>query len=687
MNIRVFAGVMMLGVTLLAAPEKKNPWPFYREQRVPRPEGLRTFQPDDFKPNPEFAAKMKPNALLPSSESFVEFAKYCRDNPDGQQRWENSAQYIASILNEYDFPRGRGSGADACYVVRLARIMDLARLYRLTGSRELGEFIRAHFLLAATLPMDFWIHAELRRYDPKRPVGGLETGGLAANLSFALALAGDVFPPEEYQRMLSVLRENTLIPCVRWLEDNKKLRNNWVASIASHTYPCALFLEDKEALKIARREIKRYVDTCFENDGSYAEGPGYMNYPISCLLPLLRLMSPEEAQEVFGSSGMRLCSNWLAYIYFYQQTAEKEHLMTVAHFGDNSYSASPRYLLSLADFYQDGVGAWLLNYFGVQSNRWDVFYPPRRSEIKLPKATSPEELHFPLVRAFDNGWGVMRSSWQPNGIVLSIKSGSAARIQYTHQRPELNSIVLAAYGEYFIVSCGSASLRAQLHHDYDMKSVSANLVTIDGKTQLMRRDGTILLAEEGILGRWFFSDAREGYHLPMKRARRAILFVKEPGYFVVVDQLRPEDGQPHQYNSCLHFNNRDEQAVLSQVKEGHWLCERPLANLHIFTAASGGVLDIRKGEGYMHGAGRDYSPGGRYEGKLGSSLTLDASNSPACEEMTFTTVLYPVTKEQSTPQISGTWNQIRVGDDIITVQDDGITLQQNGQTETRTCKE
>ncbi|MBR0458482.1 MAG: heparinase II/III family protein [Victivallales bacterium] len=681
MKFRICTSFLLLCVGLLAAP-KKNPWPLYRDQRVPRPEGLRTFQAKEFQPNVEFASKMPSNSIL-SPEVIAEMAKFYRDDSDGQERWQGAGKRLAELLNTYDFKTGGGSGANACYIVRLyngARFF--AKMYRLTGCREVGQFLRAHFLLACSLPMDFWIHAELRNYNPERPVGGLETGHCAGNLSFALAMTGpEIFSPEEYQLVLKTLRENCLVPCLRWLEDHKTAQNNWVSSIASNTYVCARFLGDKDAMAIARAHLKRFAENSFEPDGSYGEGPSYMTYPLSCLVVPMRLMSKEEAQETFGASSMRKCAEWLASCYFYQRNEKGNAVPTLVHFGDNPYWNAPRVLTELAEFYQDGLSSWLLSHFGIRPDHWNAF-PPRLNDYQLPAPVSPEQLKLPLVRAFDNGWGILRSTWKDCGIVLGIKSGSAARINYAHQRPELNSIAMAAYNEYFIVCCGSASYRAELHKNYDLQSISANLVTVDGKGQLSRRNAKILLAEEGNLARWLTSEAREAYEVPLKSARRSLAFVKEPGYFVMVDRFLPMDAKPHQYLSRLHFNNRDEQAVVKQLQEGLWSCKRPNATLYIYTVSSE-ALAFRQGQGYMHGAGRDYSPGGIFEGKLGSAITLEASNSNPAGNITFSTILFPVRKGDTPPAISGSWNKLQVGNDTILVQDDTITIQQGSLRETK----
>src|SRR5690606_22410516 len=108
------------------------------------------------------------------------------------------AENVSVVLNQWDFNR-KGFGGNR-YVYRVQQLERLSLIYLFTGQRELGQFIRGHLLQIAALPMDFWLHAELRGHDSKHPMGDIETSTLCSITSMTLSAATDLFSSAEREK-------------------------------------------------------------------------------------------------------------------------------------------------------------------------------------------------------------------------------------------------------------------------------------------------------------------------------------------------------------------------------------------------------------------------------------------------------------------------------------------------------
>ncbi len=165
----------------------------------------------------------------------------------------------------------------------------------------------------------------------------------------------------------------------------------------------------------------------------------------------------------------------------------------------------------------------------------------------------------------------------------------------------------------------------------------------------------------------------------MKNVRRSVLFVRDPGYFVIIDKLESA-GSQHKYTWRLHLNNRDERGKITAIKQNHWHFSRPLANLDVYLF-SDKKLETKIGKGYMHGAGRDYSPGGIYEGKPGSSIEIEAFNPEKSGSVIYYSVLYPTQKGTSTPAVQFSDGKVVIGKDVLAFSNGECTIEKGGQTE------
>ena len=650
--------------------------------RINRPAGLPLFQQTDFKVDPERVNNLPDNFIYGEKKVLSELADYLINDLEGQALWEGEALNSASVLNSWDFKRsGLDYGFISCfgtdrYIYCVTQLENLAYTYLFSGHPALGQFIKEHLLQIAGLPVDFWCHAELRRYTPELPLGMIETADICTAVTAALSATGDLLSVEEREKVGTALRTKGLQTSLNWLE--KPNMNNFAAIIASGAFAAARYLNDHEGMDTALGVLKRYMNNSMEADGSYGEGFSYFEYPVRSMLPAILAMTPSERASTFSASGMSKSAGWLAYPFLYASGGDQKY-MTLLHFADNGYAApinqSVNYIL--AKLYNDPLAAWL-----IRKSNGKPGFSEKMLELKIqggmPKPKSPEESGLPLLKYFSSGHCYIRSSWQDDAVVMALWSGDGSRVKYSHQRPELSSICMGAFGEYLVVSPASASYRSALRSLYDQATRSANTIAIDDQNQVFR-PAEVVSCKAGNLADLIVSEASQAYKAPMKNVRRSVLFVRDPGYFVIIDKIESTGGM-HTYSWRIHLNNKNPEGEFKTIDQNHWYLSRPLANLDVYLFSDQKV-ETEIGEGYLHGPGRDYSPGGIYEGKLGSSIELEAYNPEKSGSMIYYSVLYPTPTGNSSTKVQWKDNVLSVGRDVLRFSGGECNLEKGSQTE------
>lgn len=647
----------------LALPAAET-FPVFKELPTPKPAGHRHYTVEEFKIDRNRIEKRKTELLYGDKAGLLALADFYRNDPDGKRNWANFCKLASDALNDWYF---RKTGFER-HIYWFFQIDTLGFIYALTGHEDLGRFIHDQMMQTVRLPQEFWLHSELRGYNRKRPSGQIETAQAARSASFAMDAAADVFTPAEITEARKHLREKALVPMVNYLKDTKTT-NNFLAIIGTGAFVTAKYLEDSGARALAKAALDQYVNESVEPDGSYGEGTGYFSYPANGIVPAIAAMTVAERRNFLLNSGLLHSARWLAYPYLYATDGRGKMTTLRTVYGDNSYSEVPprTLLLMLASSGNDGVAEWLGATLSPDPRTWkyaDWRYAPVYAGEKLrTKMRSPAEASYPLVAAFENGENFIRSGWEPDGIVLSLYTAGPTRVNYAHQRPERNSINLGAYGEYFIISPHSASYRSPIHYEYDLTTLAANTVMIDGKSQLFPTIGgwgtrppehsvignpvaKLVRSGSGPVFDYLEGDARLCYQEKPETALRTVLYHRAKKYFVVIDRLKDAKA-PHTYTARWQLNNRDGKLGLTGVGGETLLAARPGADLAVSTFSSVPLSrDIL--DGYMHGVKRDYSPGGEYEGKPGSAKVLAVSNASPTKEFTLFTVLQPLKKGEKT---------------------------------------
>lgn len=689
--------IFLLSVTIATEGKaQKAKFPVYDDQRISRPAGLAEFEPSEFSIDRNRLAQYPDGFLYGDHQTLKKLEDFLLNDPKGRDLWKAATAEASEVLNRWDFDR-KGFGADR-YIYNVPQLENLSMVYLFSGHPELGRFIHGHMMQIADLPYEFWLHSELRGYNPEYPLGMLETSSLCTTIAMVLSATAELYSPPEKARVEAALRCKGLLPCLNWLDKPRK--SNFTAVISSGAYVAAAYFRDRTGMAKALRAMTWYLDGSIERDGSYGEGLGYFGYPIRSLLPTILVMNHPARMKVFSSSGLRHSAVWEVYPYLYASGPDGRVQPTILHFGDNSYKGptGPDVNIILSILYQDPLASWLMDKFeGPWDFRESLLACSSPGEMVKPK--SPGESKLPLLKIFDNGDCFIRSTWEDNGIVLAMRSGDGSRINFNHQRPELSSIGLGAYGEYLIVSPGSASYRSPLHYQWDRATRSANTITVDDKNQLFPGSGKstwnktdvsgfwvqgqpkaeVIQCKTGVLADLIVNEAAQAYHVPMKHVKRSVLFVKDPGYFVMIDNIEAVNSQ-HKYTWRVHLNNRDGEGKIDAINQNHWHFSRPLADLDIYLFTDK-QMETKIGQGYMHGPSRDYSPGGINEGKPGSSVELEAFNPEKNRSMTFYSVLYPSRIGTLAPPVEWRDGKLIVGKDTLTFSKEECIIRQAGLTE------
>lgn len=668
------------GLLLAAAVPLTAEKPFvYKELRIAKPAAWRTSSPDEFRIDHARLAARDRGLLYGDRESLLKLARFYEEDAHGRRLWKAKMLAASRYVNDWYF---RPSSFDR-HIYRSFSLADVGFIYALTGHKLLGQFLRDYTLQLVRLPEDFWLHRELRVYKQERPYGMIETGQLSSAVASTLSGAEDLFTPEELTEIRDALRRKALIPMLNWLEDTRSV-NNFLAVVGTGVYITGKYLDDSQARIAGKKALLRYITKSVENDGSYGEGSGYFYFPMETIISAVAAMNPEERKSFLDQSGLRRSSEWLAYPYLYSSAEEDKTLRCV--YGDNSYRARPpmAVLVMIADIYKDPVAIWLGRKFSGSAfpyNDWRwalVHFSVGAQNASLSAAVD----HLPQIRSFANGENFIRSSWEPDGTVLSLYTAGPTRVKYAHQRPERNSVNLGVYGEYFIVSPHSASYRSPIYYAYDRSTLSANTIRIDHGDQLFlwppnkklswgtvppyanygKPVGKLIRLDSNPDFDVMTGDARLCYKEKPEAAFRTILYRRPHNYFVVIDRMAVSRGKRHTYTALWHFNNRDGRLRLSEGESVSLLAERPRANLAVFTGAD---CTIKRSvtDGYMHGPSRDYSPGGANEGKPGSAKVLNVSNAEPREAVTFVTVLQPLRKGERARPVSWKNGKLAVGAD------------------------
>ena len=621
MRKSIVAALMVLGLVFTASALSQKDLKIDLKHAYASAEGTRVYTP----------------------ELLRKLADFCANDPAGQALFRRMAGGVVKQVNTNSFPRGNGN-----YTEEIFRVTFQATglVYFLTGNPEVGKFIRDKALELADRPLNYWLHIERFPEMAKLGMGSLQTGGMLNRIIPGLDLANRCFTAEERARLDAAIKEKGIGPCLKFIEKKYRSKdiNNWYAVIGDGVYLASKFVKDPKNTDRMAMHLKNYLDVCFEKDGSYGEGPQYFSYPAGVLRGAAAAMSPEERKAVFTQSAMGKSAE---YIVYPQVFSSKDDFIWKIMLRDGQQKVNPggteSYTLAFLTGNPYAVG--FAEQHGFKVNPMTLDFTLLMLSSTLPKGEDPAKL--PLLRCFDNGENYIRSGWGPDSTVFVLLSGDTV-VPFGHDRAARNGIAFAAHGEYLLVGPGHSSYRGKVHKDWNVTTRANNAITVDGRNQLFfHRVGSfgevgkphseVVGEQSGKNCDMIVSEAAQCYKPKLSTALRAVVYVRDPGYFVVFDRIA--GNKPHRFDSYFHFNNFDGKAQFKAVGDNAWQLTRPRATMRIF-AFGDGEMQSRISPSIFHSR-YSYEPGGANEGKPGSSFELQLYPKEKIPAWNVATVFFP----------------------------------------------
>ena len=651
----------------------KNGFPIYNDVSIPRPDKPTAVTEADFRLTDKFLDQYPEGIPEADPETLKKLYKFFKDDPDGKEEWRRIQKKAVKAVSAWDMRKI----SDRRYVYTLGDLLkQLAKVYVFTGNELLSDFIRGHLAKAATMPIDFWVHSELRNLSPDKPQGYIETAYINQSLGTAITAVRRNMSEEEIATIEKAWYEKGYIPALNWLDAHTEFSGNFQAVISVGVLYASKYFKDPVGWEKAFRGLKFYVDNAILPDGSNYEGYGYFNYPVTVILYGTSVMTAEQITDLFADSGLGKSQQWRVAGLLLGKDGKGRPGNFRITYGDNPsagkmWGIADEPALLAAIVCRDPLAAWVHENW-QQRNTQYAFLLQQKFQGKPLKPLPPDEAGVPLMTTFQSGDCYLRSGWGDEDVVLALKAmnGNYEKQIYIHSRPEINSVNLGAFGEYLICNAASASYRSPIRFDHDLRTWRANVVQVDGKDQLypnkfFEKEGSFgyphaeIIRSEKVRGGGYIlsNEAAGAYATPMKQATRTVRYVPKGKFFIVKDELVPEDGSTHHFDHRFFIFNHDFNTKIE--KNGDLVSiYRPKAELYIAVSASA-PMEFAYRDAYIHGLdGRDYDPDGPKQGKPGSAKGLQWS----CDatSLTVISVLCPKAPGSARPKISFEKNFVKV---------------------------
>ncbi len=153
---------------------------------------------------------------------------------------------------------------------------------------------------------------------------------------------------------------------------------------------------------------------------------------------------------------------------------------------------------------------------------------------------------------------MFRSDWLDDGLVMFV----SPRVGGGHYHVDQNHISLYGYGRNLLVDTGMSSYSG-VHPHFDWQrhqTKSHNTVEVDEKGfPRLEHAGSTRILEGDCKSELFVSEQVEyfkGYAAgyPNVMHNRSVMYLKNPGLYIVADIMTPNDGFEHTYDQCWHFS-------------------------------------------------------------------------------------------------------------------------------------
>ncbi|MFI4910163.1 MAG: heparinase II/III family protein [Sedimentisphaeraceae bacterium JB056] len=466
-----------------------------------------------------------------NEDSLILWRSYPTIVNEDEDNWGNMLGYQYSWEGlDGDIEWGRPEGAHSQYpnwVRRLYWLGDISRCAVTDGDNEVGEKV-------ISMLRDF-----IEEYNyQSRANGELNAGlgrltGLSTYLPYLFDL--DVMTGRDCTEIMKFLcKEGEYM----WLNPSKLRRNNYdnmgLSLISSITTLCLTFpeLADSNLWKedaFARAED--LMDHLVLADGSYTEHT--MGYPFPVLQMMLDLLDYCKDHNASLPESFSRKTHQLA--KYLMNVSMPDGVPVAWGEGGPRDTKTNAAVKRAAEFFDDEQLQW---WCGLTKND----YAPKYTSLNYPDAK--------IV--------MLRSGWDENAIAIFV----SPRVGGGHYHVDQNHISLSAYGRKLLVDTGMSSYSgSHPHFDWQRhQTKSHNTVEVDEKGfPRLEMPGATMSPEGDCKSELYLSEKVEyfkGYAAgyPTVLHNRSVMYLKEPGLFIVADLMQPSDDIEHAYNQCWHLS-------------------------------------------------------------------------------------------------------------------------------------
>lgn len=361
------------------------------------------------------------------------------------------------------------------------KLSDASFVYKVTGDKNLGQWIHNRVMEILALDEDVWVGPWFRHRKPGKPVGTLETAKIAFALCETVLNASDVFSEEEMAAIQEAMSEKALVLLGRHIDklymDEACNKNNWfMVTNCAYGMTAAVLGREKEvqhSLDVLKLTLKFFDKDSYGEPLNYAEmASTYIN--LLCEV-LYRLGYVED--ETLGLEPLADMLPWYAAsIQQVEYAREQDACIPMAfNFGDSNlhmYFQSDKFVrmacrLKYKNPQMAGLASWLfrLPYKAEQGSKvyaedfYGLSYLGLLALSEMAQPISPEELKLPTVQRFQVGHILARDDWNNPRMMTAIAAGGEETQISSHKHPDQNSFLLTVGKERFLIDPGMCCYR------------------------------------------------------------------------------------------------------------------------------------------------------------------------------------------------------------------------------------
>ena len=503
--------------------------------------------------------------LIYSDANIERLKERIDKEPSIAEAWEKMFAQARRMIESSDNGGGRRGRGQNNELFCLA--------YRMTGDERFGERVKqslfSHKFGGRSASM------LMKRNPPWH--AGLDSGEKCHSFAIAYDTVYDLLTSNERKELAARLVDEGILPVLNdWILGEQRIHaldtmgHNWWSAIVFGAGIGAMAIMDEdpqaqgwvERVGAADAEWLSYAGSNLDNkpanfdrNGGFYESVSYAGFAIRTHLPFRlawrdAFVTPLPEHPVLGK-----IADYFMHTCYPRSSGSHMSL----DFGDSSITANGASVIPLlwALGYRNPGSLWYLSQFRRGSDNGLMRGSPR----ELLYAPTDEELaaigalpDLQRAKIFpDMGWVALRSSWEKDATLLSIKSGYT----WNHAHADAGSFLLYHRGKYLLIDSGKSGYSTPEYDDYYRQSIAHNIVTFNGRAENpedtyfgSKFHGTVShLIDAGDL-RYVLADATGPTSDTFIRNFRSFLWIGD--VILVIDDLKTFE--PGQFEWLLHYD-------------------------------------------------------------------------------------------------------------------------------------